>query len=59
MNMSKYREYKIRDATVKIDTDYESNIGIYGDPFWREIANGTYIKSFWHGLWQECFLCQH
>ena len=42
MSMSKYKEYKIRDATVRIDTDYESEMGIYGDPFWREIANGTY-----------------
>jgi len=42
MNVSEYTEYKIRDATVRIDTDYESNMGIYGDPFWREIANGSY-----------------
>ncbi len=42
MKVSKYKEYKIRDATVRIDTDYESNMGIYGDPFWSEISNGTY-----------------
>lgn len=42
MNISSYKEYKIRDATVRIDINYESNMGIYGDPFWSEIANGTY-----------------
>ena len=42
MNISAYSDYRIRDTTVRIDTNYESSMGIYGDLFWSEIANGTY-----------------
>lgn len=37
-----HKEFKIRDTPVKIDTNHESKMGIYGDPFWNEISNGTY-----------------
>ena len=42
MNMQTYKDYEIRDASVRIDIDYESNMGIYGDSFWSTISNGTY-----------------
>jgi FkbM family methyltransferase len=42
MNMQTYKDYEIRDASVRIDINYESNMGIYGDSFWSEISNGTY-----------------
>ena len=42
MNMSPFNDYKIRGASVRIDINYESSMGIYGDSFWSEISKGTY-----------------
>ena len=44
MNMPKYKTYKIRNAEVTVDIGYESEIGIYADPFWQQIADGQYEK---------------
>lgn len=44
MNLPNHKEYKIRGAEVTIDIGYESEIGIYADPFWQEIADGHYEK---------------
>jgi FkbM family methyltransferase len=45
MSTSTFNNYKIRDASVRIDINYESSMGIYGDTFWSEISNGTYEST--------------
>lgn len=42
MSMSNYESYQVRGASLRVDVNYESTIGIYGDPFWSEISNGSY-----------------
>jgi len=44
MNLPDHKDYKIRGAEVTIDIGYESEIGIYADPFWQAIADGHYEK---------------
>ncbi len=44
MNMPSFKAYKIRGAEVTIDIGYESEIGIYADPFWQQIADDLYEK---------------
>jgi FkbM family methyltransferase len=44
MNMPNYKNYKIRGADVTVDIGFESEIGIYADPFWQQIADGHYEK---------------
>ena len=40
--MPNYKTYKIRTTEVRVDIGYESEIGIYADPFWQQIADGHY-----------------
>jgi FkbM family methyltransferase len=42
--MTTYKTYKIRGAEVTVDIGFESEIGIYADPFWQQIADGHYEK---------------
>jgi FkbM family methyltransferase len=44
MNMPNYKTYQIRDAKVTVDIGFESEIGVYADPFWQQIADGHYEK---------------
>jgi len=42
MSISNFEIYQVRDASLRVDVNYETTIGIYGDPFWSEISNGSY-----------------
>ena len=44
MNMPSCKTYKIRGAEVTVDIGFESEIGIYADPFWQQIADDQYEK---------------
>lgn len=42
MNLSKAEKYRIRQSEVLVDAGFETSMGIYGEPFWRDIESGVY-----------------
>lgn len=39
------REFRVRNASIKIDLEFELSLGIYGAEFWQGVSNGSYEKT--------------
>jgi FkbM family methyltransferase len=42
MESTSAKHYKVRGKSILVDTEFESSLGIYGEPFWQGVSSGEY-----------------